>query len=57
VATFITATVAWVVTGKLHFAATIGVADMVIKLGAYYAHERLWNRLAFGRIRSPEYEI
>ncbi len=57
IATLITFTVAWLVTGKLTFAVEIGVADTLIKLGAYYFHERLWIRVKFGKLRKPEYEI
>ena len=57
IATLITFSVAWLVTGKLTFAVEIGVADTLIKLGAYYFHERLWIRVKFGRLRKPEYEI
>jgi uncharacterized membrane protein len=57
VATLITFSVAWLVTGKLTFALEIGVADTLIKLGAYYFHERLWIRVRFGKLRKPEYEI
>ena len=57
VATTITMSVAWVVTGQLEFAATIGVADALVKLGAYYLHERAWNRVGYGRPREPEYRI
>lgn len=55
--TLITASVAWAVTGRLRFAASIGVVDAVLKLGAYYMHERAWNRISYGRVRSPEYQI
>ena len=57
VATLITFTVAWIATGRLTLAAEIGVADTVIKLGTYYFHERLWIRVKFGKLKSPEYEI
>ncbi len=57
VATTITFTVAWLITRKLTFAAEIGIADTIIKLGAYYFHERLWIRVKFGRLIRPEYEI
>ena len=57
IATLITFTVAWLVTGKLTFAAEIGIADTIIKLGTYYFHERLWIRVKFGKLIRPEYEI
>jgi uncharacterized membrane protein len=57
IATLVTFTVAWIVTGELSFAAEIGIADTIIKLGAYYLHERTWMRVAFGTLKKPEYEI
>ena len=57
IAIVVTSSVAWAITSELTLAATIGVLDSVIKIGAYYYHERLWNRVAFGRIKPPEYEI
>ncbi len=57
IATLITFTVAWIVTGELAFAAEIGIADTLIKLGAYYLHERTWIRVEFGTLKKPEYEI
>jgi uncharacterized membrane protein len=50
-ATVITATCAWLVTGEAACAASIGVLDTLIKFGGYYLHERLWDRAAFGRAR------
>ena len=57
VGTLITFTVAWIVTGELAFAAEIGIADTLVKLGVYYLHERTWMRVAFGTLKRPEYEI
>ena len=55
--TIVTCFVAWILTGSLDLAAKIGVVDTVIKIGAFYLHERLWNRLDFGKIKPPEYQI
>lgn len=55
--TLVTFAVAWVLTGQVELAAQIGLLDTVIKIGAFYGHERLWNRLQFGRPKPPEYEI
>jgi len=30
---------------------------MVLKIGAYFVHERIWNHIEFGRGKPPEYEI
>jgi uncharacterized membrane protein len=53
----ITAVIAWRVTGDARVAAAIGIADTLVKLAMYYAHERIWNGIRFGRPRPPEYEI
>lgn len=57
-ATIITTAIALAMTGKWEFAATIGVADTVTKFFIYFGHERLWNRIDYGREhRQPEYII
>jgi len=53
----VTIAIAWVLTGKIRLAAQIGIADTVIKICAFYAHERLWDRVPLGRKEGPEYEI
>ena len=57
VALAITTSVAWVVTGEVKLAAEIGIADTVIKLFAYYGHERIWLKVGFGRQKPPDYAI
>lgn len=53
----LTTAIAWAMTGRVDVAASIGVADTLVKLGAFYVHERLWLRIGFGRIKAPDYEI
>jgi len=48
-ATFITATVTWVITGSYIYAAEVGVLDSLVKLVVYYGHERTWNRIPLGK--------
>ena len=57
IATATTTIIVWLVTGKLELAATVGALDTVLKLGEYYAHERIWNRVKFGRIKASDYQI
>ncbi len=57
IATFVTFSVAWIITQELKFAAEIGLIDTFIKLGAYYLHERTWMRVSFGKLKTPEYQI
>lgn len=55
--TVVTCLIAWALTGSIELATRIGILDTLIKLGAFYLHERLWSRLDFGRERPPEYHI
>lgn len=55
--TVVTFGVAWILTRRFELAAKIGLLDTFIKLGAFYVHERVWNRLNFGKPKPPEYQI
>jgi uncharacterized membrane protein len=55
--TVVTFAVAWILTHELTLAAGIGLLDTTIKIGAFYVHERIWNRLQFGRKKPLEYQI
>ena len=57
VAVIATTVIALLVTGEARSAATIGFVDGLFKFGLYYVHERSWNRVGFGRARTPEYQI
>lgn len=48
---------AWLITGRADLAASIGAVDTIVKLGAFYVHERLWLKIGFGLRRKPDYEI
>ncbi len=56
-ATLITMAVAYALTAELTFAAKIGAADTLAKLAIYFAHERVWQRIPYGKIDSPDYQI
>ena len=50
--------VSYIVTGKVGVALSIGGIEVFTKMILYYFHERIWNRLNFGRTRvDPEYNI
>ena len=54
VATLTTATIVWLVTGRLTLALAIGGIEAVTKMVLYYGHERLWDRIRLGRrARAP----
>lgn len=42
-------TLVFVGTGDLELVAHIGIADVIIKLGFYFFHERAWGRVPWGR--------
>lgn len=46
--------ISFLITRKLHFALSIGVVELFTKMALYYLHERVWNRLSFGREKPPE---
>jgi len=53
-----TALIFYVLTGKASLSLGAGALDMVLKIGAYFIHERIWNHINFGRsTKAPEYEI
>jgi uncharacterized membrane protein len=53
----ITAVVALCMTGELEFAAKIGLIDTLVKLLIYFLHERAWNKISYGRVVAPDYEV
>ena len=58
----VTALILFVLTGKGGLSMIGGALDMVLKIGAYFVHERIWDHIDFGRSdlarnKPPEYEI
>ena len=53
-ATFVTISVVYIFTKEVVLSASIGLADTLIKVFAYYSHERLWDRISFGRKKVKE---
>ncbi|MGB1013047.1 MAG: DUF2061 domain-containing protein [Nannocystaceae bacterium] len=49
IAVTITSAVSYVVTDSAEFALSIGLADSLIKVFAYYLHERTWITIPYGR--------
>jgi uncharacterized membrane protein len=52
-----TGLIAYVLTGSKTIFLQAGALDIILKIGAYFVHERLWNHINFGRPKPPEYEI
>ncbi len=51
-----TIVVSLLVTGKIKLALSIGFVELFTKVCLYYLHERLWNKISFGRAK-VDYEI
>lgn len=45
-----TIVISFILTGELRLALSIGMVELFTKVGLYYVHERIWNRIAFGRM-------
>ena len=53
-----TALIFYVLTRQGSLSLGAGGLDMVLKIGVYFVHERVWNHINFGRTtKAPEYEI
>lgn len=40
--------------GQTKIAISIGFVELFTKVALYYVHERVWNRLSFGRAKSAD---
>jgi uncharacterized membrane protein len=54
--------ISFLITGKLKWALTISGVELFTKIGLYYVHERLWEKVPLGRVQEaaknkPNFEI
>ena len=49
IGTLDTVLISWVVTGALDVAFSIGVVELFTKMLLYFFHERIWNRIGWGK--------
>ena len=49
-----TIVISWLITGQIKMALSIGFVEVFTKIFLYYVHERIWNRLSFGRVKAKE---
>jgi uncharacterized membrane protein len=52
-----TGLIVFILTGKPSLSVGASFLDVVLKIGAYFAHERVWNHINYGRPKAPDYEI
>ena len=48
-----TSALVYLFTGRWDLALSIGGVESVAKIGLFFIHERLWDRIAFGRHHAP----
>ena len=46
--------ISFLITGKLRWALTISGVELFTKIGLFYVHERIWEKLPYGRVKEPE---
>jgi uncharacterized membrane protein len=46
--------ISFLITGKLKWALTISGVELFTKIGLYYVHERLWEKIPLGRIQKAD---
>ena len=49
VGTMDTIGISWLLTGEVDTALAIGSVELVTKMVLYFGHERIWNRIKFGK--------
>ena len=57
IATITTMVVVYVYSRNVTESLVVGISANLIKFFLYYGHERLWNKVRFGRLKQPEYQI
>jgi uncharacterized membrane protein len=49
IGTIDTVLISWALTGQIDTALAIGSVELVTKMILYFAHERVWNLIPFGK--------
>ena len=50
--------ISFLITGQIKMAMSIGFVELFTKIFLYYVHERVWDRISFGREKTrKDYEI
>lgn len=53
IATLVTTTVVWVISGEVSMALFAGLSDSLVKIALYWGHERIWQTVGWGREIPP----
>jgi len=49
VGTLDTIVISWLITGTLSLALSIGLIELITKMTLYFFHERIWNKIKWGK--------
>lgn len=49
IGTLDTILVSWLLTGEIKTALAIGTVEVITKMLLYFGHERIWNKINFGK--------
>ena len=50
IATLVTMVVVLVISGEVSLALFAGLSDSLVKIGLFWGHERIWQRISWGRM-------
>lgn len=56
-ATITTAIIVFIFTGELALAVTVGFLEVIAKMALYFFHERLWQKISFGKKEIPSFVL
>lgn len=56
-ATITTAVIVFIFTGEFVLAITIGSLEVIAKMALYFFHERLWQKISFGKKEIPSFVL
>ncbi|PLY00280.1 MAG: adenylyl-sulfate kinase [Desulfuromonas sp.] len=56
-ATLTTAAIVFVFTGEFTLAITVGLLEVFAKMALYFFHERMWQKIGFGRKEVPSFVL
>ena len=46
--------ISFLITRQIKWALTISGVELFTKIGLYYVHERVWEKLPFGRVKTSK---
>ncbi len=57
IATLTTAVLVYIFTGEIAIAVTIGGIEVIAKMIFYFAHERVWGKIRYGKKEIPSFVV